>query len=87
MSDLAKTLARLAAILGPPDGDAVALDGGIINRNFKVDFDGKPYVIRIPRTRSSSASTATPSGRRRARRRGRASGRRCGRCWRTLPYS
>ena len=48
MSDLAKTLARLAAILGPPDGDAVALDGGIINRNFKVDFDGKPYVIRIP---------------------------------------
>lgn len=48
MSDLARTLARLAAILGPPDGDAVALDGGIINRNFKVDFDGKPYVIRIP---------------------------------------
>ena len=47
MSGLAKTLARLAAILGSPDGDAVALDGGIINRNFKVVFDGKPYVIRI----------------------------------------
>ncbi len=48
MTDLAKTLARLSAILGPPDGDPVALDGGIINRNYKVDFGGSPYVIREP---------------------------------------
>ena len=48
MSDLAQTLARLSAILGPPDGDPVALDGGITNRNYRVEFGGEPYVIREP---------------------------------------
>ncbi|MEK6229667.1 MAG: phosphotransferase [Actinomycetota bacterium] len=48
MSDLAQTLARLAAILGHPDGEPVALDGGITNRNYKVGFGGTPYVIREP---------------------------------------
>ena len=48
MSDLGPTLARLSAILGPPDGEPVALDGGITNRNWKVDFGGSPYVIREP---------------------------------------
>jgi thiamine kinase-like enzyme len=48
LSDLGPTLARLSAILGPPDGDAVPLDGGITNRNWKVDFGGSPYVIREP---------------------------------------
>ena len=48
MSELGPTLARLAALLGPPDGDAVPLDGGITNRNWKVDFAGSPYVIREP---------------------------------------
>jgi thiamine kinase-like enzyme len=48
MSDLAQTLARLSAILGPPDGDPVPLDGGITNRNYRVDFGGSTYVIREP---------------------------------------
>ena len=48
MSDLAQTLARLSAILGPPDGEPVALDGGITNRNYRVDFGGSTYVIREP---------------------------------------
>ena len=48
MTDVAQTLARLSALLGPPDGEPVALDGGITNRNYKVDFAGKPYVIREP---------------------------------------
>jgi thiamine kinase-like enzyme len=48
MTDVAQTLARLSALLGPPDGDPVPLDGGITNRNYKVDFGGKPYVIRVP---------------------------------------
>lgn len=48
MSDVAQTLARLSAILGPPDGDPVLLDGGITNRNYRVEFGGKPYVIRVP---------------------------------------
>ena len=48
MSDLGPTLARLAALLGPPDGEAVPLDGGITNRNWKVGFGGSPYVIREP---------------------------------------
>ena len=48
MTDVAQTMARLSALLGPPDGDPVALDGGITNRNWKVDFAGSPYVIREP---------------------------------------
>ena len=48
MTELAQTLARLAAILGHPDGEPVALDGGITNRNYKVAFGGVPYVIREP---------------------------------------
>ena len=42
MTDVAQTLARLSALLGPPDSDPVPLDGGITNRNYKVDFAGKP---------------------------------------------
>ena len=38
MTDLAQTLARLSAILGPPDGEPVPLDGGITNRNYKVEL-------------------------------------------------
>ena len=48
MTDVAQTLARLSALLGPPDGDPVPLDGGITNRNYKVGFGGKAYVVRIP---------------------------------------
>ena len=48
MTDLAHTFARLAAILGPPDGEPETLDGGITNRNYKVGFGGLPYMIREP---------------------------------------
>lgn len=48
MSDLAQTLARLAAILGPPEGEPVSLSGGITDINHKVHFGGSPYVIREP---------------------------------------
>ena len=48
MTDVAQILARLSALLGPPDGEPVPLDGGITNRNYKVEFDGKPYVVRVP---------------------------------------
>jgi len=48
MSDVAQTLARLSAILGAPDGDPVLLDGGITNQNYKVEFGGKAYVVRVP---------------------------------------
>ena len=48
MTDVAQTLARLSALLGPPDGEPEVLEGGITNRNYKVEFGGKPYVVRIP---------------------------------------
>lgn len=48
LSELDPTLARLSAILGPPDGEPLPLDGGITNRNWKVDFGGAAYVIREP---------------------------------------
>ena len=48
MTDVAQTLARLSALMGPPDGEAEPLDGGITNRNWKVGFAGSPYVIREP---------------------------------------
>ena len=48
MTDLTQILARLAAILGHPDGEPVPLAGGITNRNYKVSFGGVPYVIREP---------------------------------------
>ena len=48
MTDVAQTLARLSAILGSPDGDPVLLDGGITNENYRVEFGGKSYVIRVP---------------------------------------
>ncbi len=48
MSDPAHLIARVSALLGPADGAAVALDGGITNRNWKVNFAGKPHVIREP---------------------------------------
>jgi thiamine kinase-like enzyme len=48
MSDLTQILARLAAILGHPDGEAQPLDGGITNLNYRVSFGGVDYVVRLP---------------------------------------
>ena len=61
MTDVAQTLARLSALLGPPDGEPVPLDGGITNRNYKVDFGGKPYVIRVP-GKDTDAARHRPRG-------------------------
>ena len=48
MTDLAQTLARLSALLGPPTGDPAPLGGGIMNRNYKVELGGTAYVVREP---------------------------------------
>jgi thiamine kinase-like enzyme len=45
---LADTLEALAPLLGAPEGEPVALDGGITNRNFRVRFGGHDYVVRMP---------------------------------------
>jgi thiamine kinase-like enzyme len=41
-------VARISALLGEPAGDPVALDGGITNRNYRVAFGGRDYVVRLP---------------------------------------
>src|SRR3954447_21271654 len=48
MASLADTLGPIAARLGEPEGDPVALEGGITNRNFKVRFAGEDVVVRLP---------------------------------------
>lgn len=39
---------RLAERLGTVDGEPVALDGGITNRNFRVRFGARECVVRLP---------------------------------------
>ena len=34
--------------LGPLEGEAVPLDGGITNRNYRVTLGGTDYVVRVP---------------------------------------
>ena len=46
MHELDHALARLADDLGP-HGEPVPLDGGITNRNFRVAFGDRDYVVRI----------------------------------------
>jgi thiamine kinase-like enzyme len=46
--DLTEVIARLAALLGPREGGVVPLAGGITNRNFRVNFGGTQYVVRLP---------------------------------------
>jgi thiamine kinase-like enzyme len=48
MASLADTLGPIAARLGEPEGEPVALEGGITNRNYKVRFAGEDVVIRLP---------------------------------------
>lgn len=38
----------LEAELGPLEGDAVPLEGGITNRNFRAVFSGREVVVRVP---------------------------------------
>jgi thiamine kinase-like enzyme len=46
--ELGEVVARLSAMLGPRRGTVQQLSGGITNRNFKVDFGGTDYVVRLP---------------------------------------
>ena len=46
--ELTVVVARLAALLGKHEGAVVQLKGGITNRNFRVNFGGTDYVVRLP---------------------------------------
>jgi thiamine kinase-like enzyme len=46
--DLSEILTRVEDRLGPVSGAPVALDGGITNRNYRVTFNQREYVVRLP---------------------------------------
>jgi thiamine kinase-like enzyme len=46
--ELTEAVARLSALLGPREGGVEPLEGGITNRNFRVNFGGTQYVVRLP---------------------------------------
>jgi thiamine kinase-like enzyme len=46
--ELTEVVARLAALLGPRQGGVRPLEGGITNRNYRVNFGGDEYVVRLP---------------------------------------
>jgi thiamine kinase-like enzyme len=46
--ELTEAIARLSALLGPREGAVVRLEGGITNRNFRVNLGGTDYVVRLP---------------------------------------
>jgi thiamine kinase-like enzyme len=48
VDELSDILQHLELMLGPLDGEPVALGGGITNRNFRATFGGAEYVIRRP---------------------------------------
>jgi thiamine kinase-like enzyme len=50
--ELTEVVARLSALLGPRTGDVEPLEGGITNRNFRVNFGGNDYVVRLPGKRT-----------------------------------
>jgi hypothetical protein len=41
-------LRALEPQLGRPESEPVALDGGITNRNYRVRFQGRDCVVRLP---------------------------------------
>ena len=51
--ELTEVVARLAALLGPREGTVEQLEGGITNRNFRVNFGGTDYVVRLPGKRTA----------------------------------
>jgi thiamine kinase-like enzyme len=51
--ELTEVVARLAALLGSREGTVVQLEGGITNRNFRVNFGGTDYVVRLPGKRTA----------------------------------
>jgi thiamine kinase-like enzyme len=48
LPELTEAVARLSALLGPRQGAVLRLEGGITNRNFRVNFGGTDYVVRLP---------------------------------------
>lgn len=48
MPELDGILNGLEDRFGPRAGCPVPLDGGITNRNYRVDFGGRSYVVRLP---------------------------------------
>jgi thiamine kinase-like enzyme len=48
LAPLADNLDRLAAALGPLEGEPAPLEGGITNRNYRARFGGRELVIRLP---------------------------------------
>jgi thiamine kinase-like enzyme len=48
VEEVVQIVQRLVPELGEPDGDPVALAGGITNRNYLVAMGGRRYVIRVP---------------------------------------
>jgi thiamine kinase-like enzyme len=48
MASLSDTLGPISARLGELEGDPVALEGGITNRNYRVRFAGEDVVVRLP---------------------------------------
>jgi Choline/ethanolamine kinase len=50
--ELTEVISRVTALLGPRQGSVVQLEGGITNRNFRVNFGGTDYVVRLPGKRT-----------------------------------
>jgi thiamine kinase-like enzyme len=48
MADLRAIVERLESTLGPAQGPPEPLEGGITNRNFRVTFGEREYVVRLP---------------------------------------
>lgn len=48
MADLDEILTRIERALGARGAGPEPLDGGITNRNYRVAFGGRDYVLRIP---------------------------------------
>jgi thiamine kinase-like enzyme len=48
MADLDRILDQLTGQLGPLSGPPVPLEGGITNRNYRVRFGARDYVVRLP---------------------------------------
>jgi thiamine kinase-like enzyme len=48
LPELTEAVARLSALLGPRQGGVLPLEGGITNRNVRVNFGGTDYVVRLP---------------------------------------
>jgi thiamine kinase-like enzyme len=48
LPELTEAVARLSALLGPRQGAVTRLEGGITNRNFRVNLGGTDYVVRLP---------------------------------------